>query len=164
MSSELKSTSRARFLPMSWGSRAMGPPPATIPTPTSHCERIAFSRLAKLMSQASVISLPLPVARPRMRAIEATGKRVRRARKSGQSGKPGGPAPVPVRRAGEGGVGGAGKAGQPREKVRPEWQACGPRRHSGQVLKLGREVRVIQEIVVDRAFKHHNSHLLVGLK
>ena len=51
----------------------MGPPPATIPTPTSHCEMTAFSRLAKLMSQASVISLPLPVARPRMRAMEATG-------------------------------------------------------------------------------------------
>jgi hypothetical protein len=49
---------------------------------------MAFSRLAKLMSQASVISLPLPVARPRMRAMDATGKRVRRARKSGQGGKP----------------------------------------------------------------------------
>src|SRR5580700_9688576 len=89
MSSELSSTSRARFRPMSSGSRAMGPPPATIPTPTSHCERMAFSRLAKLMSQASVISLPLPVARPRMRAMEATGTRVSRARKSGQVGKPG---------------------------------------------------------------------------
>jgi DNA-binding NarL/FixJ family response regulator len=58
---------------MSWGSRAMGPPPATIPTPTSHWEMMVFSRLAKLMSQARVISLPLPVARPRIRAIEATG-------------------------------------------------------------------------------------------
>jgi hypothetical protein len=39
---------------------------------------MAFSRLAKLISQARVISLPLPVARPRMRAMEATGRRVRR--------------------------------------------------------------------------------------
>jgi hypothetical protein len=30
---------------------------------------MAFSQLAKLMSQASEISLPLPVAYPRMRAI-----------------------------------------------------------------------------------------------
>ena len=51
----------------------MGPPPATMPTPTSHCEMMVFLRLAKLMSQASVISLPLPVARPRIRAMEATG-------------------------------------------------------------------------------------------
>ena len=77
---------------MSWGGRTMGPPPATIPTPTSHCEMMAFSRLAKLISQAKVISLPLPVARPRMRAMEATGRRVRRTRKSGQGGKPVGPA------------------------------------------------------------------------
>ncbi len=70
----------------------MGPPPATIPTPTSHWEMMVFSRLAKLMSQANVISLPLPVARPRMRAMEATGRRVRRTRKSGQGGKPVGPA------------------------------------------------------------------------
>src|SRR3979411_2878565 len=97
MSSELKSTSRARFRPMSSGNRAVGPPPGTIPTPTSHCEMMAFSRLAKLMSQASVISLPLPVARPRMRAMEATGKRVRRTRKSGQGGKPVGPGGSAVR-------------------------------------------------------------------
>src|ERR1700681_843447 len=87
MSSELKSTSRARFRPMSSGSRAIGPPPATIPTPTSHCEMMAFSQLAKLMSQASASSLPLPVARPRMRAMEANGARVRRTRKSGQRGQ-----------------------------------------------------------------------------
>jgi hypothetical protein len=97
MSSELKSTSRARFRPMSRGSRAIGPPPATIPTPTSHCEMMVFSRLAKLMSQANVISLPLPVARPRIRAMEATGKRVKRARKSGQGGKPVGPSGSEVR-------------------------------------------------------------------
>ncbi len=36
----------------------VGAPPATIPTPTSHCEMIVFSRLAKLMSQASVAEFP----------------------------------------------------------------------------------------------------------
>jgi len=50
----------------------MGPPPATIPTPTSHCEMMVFSRLAKLTSQASVISLPFPVARPRMSAMKTS--------------------------------------------------------------------------------------------
>jgi hypothetical protein len=49
---------------------------------------MVFSRLAKLMSHARVISLTLPVARPRMSAMDATGKRVRRTRKSGQGGKP----------------------------------------------------------------------------
>jgi predicted NBD/HSP70 family sugar kinase len=44
---------------------------------------MVLSRLAKLISQASVISLPLPVARPRMRAIETIGARGRRTRKSG---------------------------------------------------------------------------------
>ena len=107
----------------------MGPPPATIPTPTSHCEMMAFSRLAKLMSQASVISLPLPVARPRMRAMDATGKRVRRARKSGQGGKP-----------------------------------VGPGRHGSQVLELGREIGVIQEVIVDRAVEDYDPDLLVGLE
>ena len=58
---------------------------------------MVFSRLAKLMSHARVISLPLPVARPRMSAMEVTGKRVRRARKSGQGGKPVGPSGMPVR-------------------------------------------------------------------
>ena len=75
----------------------MGPPPATMPTPTSHCEMMVFSRLANAMSQASVISLPLPVARPRIRAIEATGARVSRTRKSGQGGRPVGPGGMPVR-------------------------------------------------------------------
>src|SRR5208282_5579413 len=128
MSSELKSTSRARFRPMSRGSRAMGPPPATMPTPTSHCEMTVFSRLAKLMSQASVISLPLPVARPRMRAIDATGKRVRRTRKSGQGGKPVVPSGSEV------------------------------------IFNLGREIRVIQEVVFNRAVEDHDPDLLVGLK
>src|SRR5207248_10128507 len=57
MSSDPRSTSKARHLPISRGRRAIGPPPATRPTPTSHCDRTAFSRLAKLMSQASAISL-----------------------------------------------------------------------------------------------------------
>ncbi len=43
------------------------------------------------MSQASAISLPFPVARPRMRAIETTGARVRRTRMSGQASRPVGP-------------------------------------------------------------------------
>ena len=68
-----------------------------MPTPTSHCEMIAFSRLANAMSQASVISLPLPVARPRIRAIDTTGERVSRARKSGHGGRPVGPGGMPVR-------------------------------------------------------------------
>ena len=69
----------------------MGPPPATRPTPTSHCERIAFSRLAKLMSQARASSLPFPVARPRIMAIVAKGARVRRTRISGHEFESGGP-------------------------------------------------------------------------
>src|SRR5260221_14331365 len=52
MSLELRSTSKALCLPISLGRRAMGPPPATKPTPTSHCDRHVFSRLAKLMSLA----------------------------------------------------------------------------------------------------------------
>jgi Pyridoxal-phosphate dependent enzyme len=60
---------------MTHGNRAMGPPPATRPTPTSHCDKSAFSRLAKLMSQASASSLPFPVARPRISAIEMNGAR-----------------------------------------------------------------------------------------
>src|SRR5438876_3475035 len=74
MSSELKSTSRARFLPMRRGNRAMGPPPATRPTPTSHCDRTARSRLAKLMSHARAISLPFPVARPPDRGDRHEGR------------------------------------------------------------------------------------------
>src|SRR5437016_5559212 len=91
MSSELKSTSRARFLPMRRGNRAMGPPPATRPTPTSHCDRTASSRLAKLMSHARAISLPFPVARPRIKAIDTKGARVRRTRMSGHASRPVGP-------------------------------------------------------------------------
>jgi hypothetical protein len=57
------------------GKRAMGPPPATRPTPTSNCDKTAFSQLAKLMSQASASSLPFLVARPRITAIETNGAR-----------------------------------------------------------------------------------------
>jgi hypothetical protein len=64
---------RARFRPMSPGSRAIGLLLATIPTATSDCDRMAVSRLAKLISLASVISLPLSVSRPRMRAMETSG-------------------------------------------------------------------------------------------
>src|SRR5215471_14328155 len=97
MSSPPKSTSKARPLPMRRGNRAMGPPPGTRPAPTSNCDRIAFSRLAKRMSQASAISLPLPVARPRIKAIDTTDARVSRTRISGQACKPVGPAGRPVR-------------------------------------------------------------------
>jgi hypothetical protein len=60
---------------MSRRNRAIGPPPATRPTPTSHCDKIAFSRLAKLISQASASSLPFPVALPRISAIDTNGAR-----------------------------------------------------------------------------------------
>src|SRR6202020_2735270 len=70
MSSALRSTSSARPRPMIRGNRAIGPPPATRPTPTSHCDRTAFSRLAKHITQAKAISLPLPVARPRIAALD----------------------------------------------------------------------------------------------
>ncbi len=69
----------------------MGPPPATRPTPTSHFDRTAFSRLAKLMSQARAISLPFPVARPRIEAIVTMGARVRRTSMSGHPSSPVGP-------------------------------------------------------------------------
>src|SRR5438132_10207386 len=97
MSSALKSTSRARPRPMSRGNRAMGPPPGTTPTPTSKCEKSEFSRLAKPISQASRSSLPFPVARPRIRAIETNGARVRRTRTSGHASRPVGPCGMLVR-------------------------------------------------------------------
>ena len=56
-----------------WSAVAIGPPPGTRPAPTSHCDRIAFSRLARRMSLASASSLPTPVARPRIEAMDATG-------------------------------------------------------------------------------------------
>src|ERR1700741_4706191 len=65
------------------GRRAMGPPPGTKAAPTSHCDKMAFSRLAKRISQASDSSLPTPVARPRIEAMDTTGARLRRASMSG---------------------------------------------------------------------------------
>ena len=119
ISSELKSTSRAAISadqlgqPVPWGHL-----PATNPhLPTSHCEIIVFSRLAKLMSQASVISLPFPVARTTDgAAMEATGNRTRRG-----------------------------------EKIRPGRQPrLGPPALTS-ILQSGREIGVIQEVVIDRA-------------
>ena len=68
-----------------WPAVAIGPPPGTRPAPTSHCDRIAFSRLARRMSLASASSLPTPVARPRIEAMDATGARLRRASMSGSA-------------------------------------------------------------------------------
>ena len=78
------STSSARPRPRRRGSRALGPPPGTRPAPTSHCDKMAFSRLAKRISLASDSSLPTPVARPRIAAIDTTGARLRRASRSGK--------------------------------------------------------------------------------
>src|SRR5580700_9497199 len=91
MSSALRITSRARPLPMRRDSRAIGPPPGTRPAPTSNCDKIAFSRLAKRMSQARASSLPIPVARPRIDAIDTTGARLRRTSISGHGCNPVGP-------------------------------------------------------------------------
>ena len=88
MSSAPSSTSSARPRPIRRGSRAIGPPPGTMPAPTSHCDRMAFSRLAKRMSHARANSLPTPVARPRIDAIDATGARLRRTSTSGRDCKP----------------------------------------------------------------------------
>jgi hypothetical protein len=43
------------------------------------------------MSQASASSLPFPVARPRISAIDTNGARVRRTRTSGHASRPVGP-------------------------------------------------------------------------
>ena len=92
MSSAPSSTSSARPRPIRRGSRAIGPPPGTKPAPTSHCDSTAFSRLAKRMSLASASSLPTPVARPRIEAIETTGARLSRTSMSGSCCSPVGPA------------------------------------------------------------------------
>src|SRR5262245_13759653 len=88
MSSAANSTSSARPRPIRRGNRAIGPPPGTRPAPTSHCERMAFSRLAKRMSLASASSLPTPVALPRIEAMETTGARLRRTSMSGSAWRP----------------------------------------------------------------------------
>src|ERR1700731_2540547 len=58
MSFALKITSRALPLPMRRDSCAMGPPPGTRRAPTSNCDKMAFSRLAKRMSQAGQAHFP----------------------------------------------------------------------------------------------------------
>src|ERR1700720_1253689 len=85
MSSPLSRTSSARPRPIRRGRRAMGPPPGTNPAPLSHCDRSAFSRLAKRMSLARDSSLPTPVARPRIDTIDTTGARLRRTSMSGNA-------------------------------------------------------------------------------
>src|SRR4029077_9869391 len=57
-----------------------------------------------------------------------------------------------------------GQACQTHEKVRPRRQTCGSRRQCGQVLKLGREIGVIQEIVVNGAVEYHDPDKLIGLE
>ncbi|MNN01628.1 hypothetical protein D3C81_1142530 [compost metagenome] len=74
----------------------MGPPPGTKPAPISNCESTAFSRLANRMSQASASSLPTPVARPRIDAMDTTGARLRRTSMSGNGGMPVGPGAMRV--------------------------------------------------------------------
>jgi hypothetical protein len=49
------------------------------------------------MSQASAISLPFPVARPLIKAIDTTGTRVRRTSMSGQDSSPVGPVGIRLR-------------------------------------------------------------------
>lgn len=91
MSSAPRSTSSARPRPIKRGNRAIGPLPGTTPAPTSNCDKMAFSRLAKRMSQARASSLPTPVARPRIDAIDTTGARLRRTSIPGRGCKPVGP-------------------------------------------------------------------------
>jgi hypothetical protein len=52
-------------------------PAGTRPASTSYCDGIAFSQLAKRMSLPSASSLPTPVARPLIEAMDATGARHR---------------------------------------------------------------------------------------
>src|SRR5712671_875582 len=68
-------------------SLAIGPPPGTTPTPTSHWPRSVFSREANRRSQASTNSLPAPRARPRIEAMLTTGARARRTDKDVDPGR-----------------------------------------------------------------------------
>ena len=52
---------------------------------------MAFSRLANRISLAKASSLPTPVARPRIEAMDTTGTRLRRTSISGNACKPVGP-------------------------------------------------------------------------
>ena len=74
-------------------SLAIGPPPGTTPTPTSHWPRSVFSREANRRSQARTNSLPAPRARPRIEAMLTTGARARRTRTSIQADSPVVPTP-----------------------------------------------------------------------
>ena len=82
------STRFFEVLPMRRGNRAIGPPPGTKPAPTSNCDKMALSRLAKRISHASASSLPTPVARPRIEAIDTTGARLSRTSASGSGDNP----------------------------------------------------------------------------
>ena len=73
-------------------------------------------------------------------------------------------AAVARRPAADEGDGDDWRAGQTHEKVRPRRQACRTSRQCGQVLQLGREIGVIQEVVVDRAVEDHDPDMLVGLE
>jgi hypothetical protein len=85
ISSAPRSTSSARPRPLRRLSRAIGPPPGTRSTPTSHCNETAFSLLAKRMSVATASSLLAPLARPPLEAIDTTRARLIRASKSGSA-------------------------------------------------------------------------------
>src|SRR6202011_4852730 len=104
----------ARPRPTRRDSLAIGPPPGTTPTPTSHWPRSVFSREANRRSQASTNSLPAPRARPRIEAMLTTGTRARRTRTSIQADSPVGPTRVPQSCGGRSpSHNGPGKKGQP---------------------------------------------------
>src|SRR3954453_2721867 len=149
MSSELKSTSRARPRPMTRGSRAIGPPPATRPTPTSHCEKSAFSRLAELLSQARARPLPLPGPRSAGEAHVAGERELTAV--AGRS-------PPDQRDRNERG------ARQAHQDVGPCLEAGRTLRDAGQILEVREEVGVIQKEAVDRTFEDHHLHSVVVLE
>ena len=72
--------------------------------------------------------------------------------------------PLPVARRADEGDGRNRQAGQTHKKVQPRQQARGALRQRSQVFHLGREIRVIQKVVVDRAVEDYDPELLVGLK
>jgi hypothetical protein len=70
------------------GKTAIGLPLGSNAALTSNWERMAFSRLARRISEARDSSLPTSVARPRIDTIDTTGERLRRTSISGSGGKP----------------------------------------------------------------------------